>query len=128
MFGHAPSLVHHCQVEAPELSPMTNCASEVATLDDLRDFVERTICERKHLVTGAFQFDEMIVERHGKPCGLHFTLSGPRAVQFSAIWDAIRHTILFYDCTGKRLHRADLPKPSQLHFELASGRREAICG
>jgi hypothetical protein len=107
---------------------MINCVSEIATLDDLRDFVEWTICERKHLVIGAFQFDEMIIERHGKPCGLHFTLSGPRAVQFSAIWDAIRHTILFYDCTGERLHRADLPKPSQLHFDLASGRREAICG
>ena len=110
MFGHAPSLVHHCQVEAPELSPMTICVSEIATLNDLRDFVERTICERKQLVIGAFQFDEMIVERHGKPCGLHFTLSGPRAVQFSAIWDAIRHTILFYDCCGKRLHANARPK------------------
>lgn len=107
---------------------MTNCISEIASLNDLRDFVERTICELKQLVIGAFQFDEIVVERHGKPCGLQFTLSGPRAVQFSAIWDAIRHTILFYDCTGKRLHRFDLPKPSQLHFELASRRREVICG
>ena len=107
---------------------MTHCASEISTLDDLRSLVERTICELNHLVVGAFEFDETIVERHGKPCGLHFTLSGPRAVEFSAIWDAIRHTILFYDCTGDRFHRVDLSKPSQLHFELASGRGEAICG
>jgi len=107
---------------------MTNCASELSTLDDLRAFVERTICELKHLVIGAFGFDETIVERHGEPCGLQFTLSGPRAVQFSAIWDAIRHTILFYDCTGERFHRIDLSKASQLHYELASGRREATCG
>ena len=69
---------------------------------------------------GAFQFDEQVLRRHGKPCGLHFTLNGPRSVRLSAIWDAIRHTVLFYDCTGERFHRTDLPKPSQLHFELAS--------
>lgn len=98
---------------------MTNCVSGISTLDDLRDFVERTVCEQKQLMIGAFQFDERILERHGKPCGLHFTLYGPRSVQLSAIWDAIRHTVLFYDCTGERFHRTDLSKPSNLHFELA---------
>lgn len=68
---------------------------------------------------GAFQFDEEVLKRHGQPCGLHFSLSGPRSVRFSAIWDAIRHTILFYDCTGERFQRTDLPRPSSLHFELA---------
>ena len=107
---------------------MTNCAAKISTLDDLRAFVERTICDQKQLVMGAFQFDERILERHGKPCGLHFTLCGPRAVQFSAIWDEIRHTILFYDCTGERFHRTDLPKPSNLHFELASMKQGETCG
>ena len=90
-----------------------------ATLDDLRGFVQQVICERERLMLGAFQFDEQVLQRHGKPCGLHFTLNGPRSVQLSAIWDAIRHTVLFYDCTGERFHRIELPKPSQLHFELA---------
>ena len=91
---------------------------KLATLDDLRGFVQQVICERERLMPGAFQFDERILERHGKPCGLHFTLYGPRSVQLSAIWDAIRHTVLFYDCTGERFRRTDLSKPSNLHFEL----------
>lgn len=92
----------------------------LATLDDLRGFVQQVICERERLVPGAFRFDEQVLRRHGTPCGLHFTLRGPRSVQLSAIWDAIRHTVLFYDCTGERIQRTDLPKPSQLHYELAS--------
>lgn len=99
---------------------MTNSNSDIATLDDLRFFVEQSMCEREHLIPGAFRVDEQLLERHGKPCGLHFTLNGPRCVQFSAIWDAIRHTILFYDCAGERFHRTDLTRPSQMHFELAS--------
>lgn len=108
---------------------------ELATLDELRHFVQTVICDRERLLFGAFQFEEQLLERQGRPCGLHFTLSGPRCVQFSAIWDAIRHTILFYDSAGERFHRTDLSKPSQLHFELASFAggwdtlsREAVCG
>lgn len=107
---------------------MPRHVSDISTLDDLRAFVEQSICERKQLVIGAFQFEQMILERHGKPCGLHFTLCGPRAVQYSAVWDAIRHTVLFYDCKGERFHRTDLSKPSQLHFELANMSRETVCG
>ena len=88
--------------------------------DDVRVVFSQPAVTAKFLNMATFPKEE--------PCGLHFTLSGPRAVQCSAIWDAIRHTILFYDCTGERFHRIDLSKPSQLHFELASGRREAICG
>ena len=90
---------------------MTNSISGISTLDDLRAFVQRTICERNQILPGAFQFEEQLLERHGTPCGLHFFVGGPRCVQFSAIWDAIRHTILFYDCTGERVYRADLPRP-----------------
>lgn len=97
---------------------------KLETLDDLRSFVRQTICERERLVPEAFRFDEQILQRHGTPCGLHFTLRGPRSVQPTAIWDAIRHTVLFYDCTGERSHRIDLARPSQLHFELANCIRE----
>jgi len=90
------------------------------TLDDLRRFVRHVVCEQERLVPEAFHFDEQILRRQGTPCGLHFTLRGPRSVQPSAIWDAIRHTLLFYGCTGERLRRIDLSQPSQLHFELAS--------
>lgn len=108
---------------------------KLASLDELRVYVQRVICDREHLVVGAFEFNEQVLERHGKPCGLHFTLCGPRCVHFSAIWDAIRHTLLFYDCTGERFHRTDLSRPSDLHFELANFagssntlNREIACG
>jgi hypothetical protein len=99
---------------------MTKGISEFATLEDLRDFVQQTICERHQLLVGAFQFRERILVRCSKPCGLQFTLNGPRAVQFSAIWDADRRTILFYDSNGGRLHQSDLAASTGLQEEFAS--------
>ncbi len=84
---------------------MTHC---ISTLDDLRAFVEETICEQKHLLLGAFQFHEKILVRNGRPCSMHFFLSGPRAVQFSAIWDVARKSLFFYDCNGERFHMVHL--------------------
>ncbi len=98
---------------------MAHGGSEFSSLEDLRSFVERTICDRQQLLLGAFQFHTKVLVRHGQPCGLHFTLSGPRAVQYSAIWDAVRQTILFYDCNGERFHRCDLTVTAGLREELA---------
>jgi len=54
--------------------------------------------------------------------------------EFSAAWDAIRRTILFYDGTGERFRRTGLPGTSNSHFELAefagsrdTSGREATC-
>jgi hypothetical protein len=98
---------------------MTNGITDMSSLEDLRGFVQRTICDHKQLLLGAFKFHEKILVQNGKPCGLHFSLNGPRAVQFSAIWDAARHTILFYDCNGERFHRSDLVAVAGLREELA---------
>ena len=96
---------------------MDDGISEISTLDDLRDFVKQTICDRIQLLPGAFRFVERILVRQDKPCGLHFTLYGPRAVQFSAIWDAARRRVLFYDCNGERFHRSDLAGSAGLQEE-----------
>jgi hypothetical protein len=101
------------------LRPRRGITLEPTSLEELRQHVQQVICDQGQLLPGAFDFDEQVLRRHGQPCGLHFSLSGPRSVRFSAIWDAIRHTILFYDCTGERFQRTDLPRPSSLHFELA---------
>ncbi len=93
--------------------------SPISTLEDLRDFVQQTICERQHLLPGAFQVHERILARHGKPCGLCFTLRGPRSVKFSAIWDAAGRTILFYDCKGERFHQSELFLSGELREEFA---------
>lgn len=98
---------------------MTDDISELASLEDLRGFVERKICEEAQFLSGAFDFHEQLLQRHGRPCGLHFTLRGPRAVQYSAIWDAACNTILFYGCRGERFQRIDLSECWQLPDELA---------
>jgi hypothetical protein len=90
-----------------------------STLDELRDFVQQAICDRQHLLPGAFQVHERILARHGKPSGLCFTLCGPRSVKFSAIWDAARRTILFYDCKGERFHQSELFLSGELRDEFA---------
>jgi len=97
---------------------MTNGISDISSLEDLRGFVEQTICDHKQLLLGAFQFHETILVKKGKPCGLQFTLYGPRAVQFSAIWVAAHRTILFYDCNGGRFHRSDLDANAGIKEEL----------
>ena len=98
---------------------MNNRISDLSSLDDLRVFVQRTICDQRQLLHGAFRFREKILVRQGEPCGLHFILSGPRAVQFAAIWDATRHAVLFYDCNGDRFHRSDLTGSAEISEELA---------
>ena len=95
-----------------------NDQSKVHSLRDLREFVQRTICDRYQLLLGAFQFYEKVLIRHGKPCGLHFTLHGPRAVQYSAIWDVARQTVLFYDSDGNRNHRSELTGVAEVQNEL----------
>ena len=118
-FSPAKSSLVHQAVVHPEFSmAMTNGISEVETLDDLRDFIQQAICDRNQLLVGAFQFHERVLVRHGEPCGLQFTLSGPRAVQFSAIWDAACCKILFYDCNGDRFHRSELAASFGLQEEL----------
>lgn len=98
---------------------MADGIAELLSLEDLRGFVERRICDEAQFLPGAFDFSEQLLRRHRRPCGLHFSLRGPRAVQYSAIWDAARNTILFYDCKGDRFQRIELAECGPLQDELA---------
>ena len=60
---------------------------EFATLEALRDFVSREICNLGNLLHGAFDMTQQLLRRQGKPCGYYFCLQGPRQVQFVAIWE-----------------------------------------
>lgn len=110
----------------PDSPPLASGTLQPVSLTELRCYVQQAVCERGELLPGAFQFDEQVLRRHGAPCGLHFTLSGPRSVCYSAIWDAMWGTILFYDCTGERFHRANLADGARLLRELTllAGRSE----
>lgn len=87
---------------------MWQSTGPMQNLNDLRDFVQKTLCEQHQLEVGAFPMTERILLRSGKPCGVYFCLHGPRAVKVSAIWETERNSILFYGATGERLVKVQL--------------------
>lgn len=87
---------------------MSTTAEHIQNLSELRQFVEKTLCDHNQLEIGAFPMTERILLRSGKACGVYFCLHGPRAVKFSAIWETDRNSILFYGATGERFQKVQL--------------------
>jgi hypothetical protein len=81
---------------------------EIQSLDELREYVNETICEQEQFEIGAFTMSERIITRGGTPCGIYFCVHGPRQVKLSAIWETDRNTILFYGSGGERFHKTQL--------------------
>ncbi len=77
-------------------------------LDDLRNYVNSTLCNHYQLQIDAFQMTERVIRRSGVACGIYFSLQGPRAVQFTAIWETDRNQILFYGASGERILKTQL--------------------
>jgi hypothetical protein len=99
---------------------------EIYGLEDLRDYVNETLCEYYQLEIDAFQMTERILRRGGKPCGIYFCLHGPRQVKFTAIWETDRNCILFYGPTGERFQKTQLLENPRLQpFETAGLERAA---
>lgn len=87
---------------------MLEDSPQINDLDDLREYIHRTLCDYNELETHVFQMTERILVRSGKPCGLYFCLHGPRAVKLTAIWETDHNTVLFYDAVGQRIERCRL--------------------
>jgi hypothetical protein len=87
---------------------MFNRIYQIDNVNDLREYVNITLCEYYQLQNGAFQMTEQLLVRSGKPCGIYFCLNGPRAVRFSAIWETDRNQILFYGPQGERFLKTQL--------------------
>jgi hypothetical protein len=98
---------------------MLNSAQRIETLDDLRDYVNETLCQHEHLEIGAFPMTERLLLRGSKCCGLYFCLHGPRQTKFSAIWETENNTILFYDSTGERFLKTRLVAAPSLELVAA---------
>jgi hypothetical protein len=81
---------------------------QIGCLKDLRDYVQKQICDQNELEVGAFHFTERVLEKGGSPCGMFFCLHGPRSVKLVAIWETSRNTILFYGSGGERIRRIQL--------------------
>ncbi|MBN2023223.1 MAG: hypothetical protein JW809_10580 [Pirellulales bacterium] len=88
-------------------------------LQDLRDFVHETFCNRYQLQFGAFRMTERVLLRGGKPCGVHFCLHGPRAARFTAIWETDRNQVLFYGSAGERFLKTQLVEAPNLERKAA---------
>lgn len=87
---------------------MTDSECTIRDLNDLRQFVTRSLCDQNNFEIGAFELSERLLVRNGAPCGLFFCMHGPRNVRLTAIWETDRQTILFYDSAGERRHRTRL--------------------
>ncbi len=98
---------------------MLNSAQRIETLDDLRDYVNETLCQHEQLEIGAFHMTERLLRRGDKWCGLYFCLHGPRETKFSAIWETENNTILFYDSTGERFLKTHLVAAPSLELVAA---------
>ncbi|MGQ9576683.1 MAG: hypothetical protein ACUVUC_15355 [Thermoguttaceae bacterium] len=87
---------------------------QIRTFDELREYVNETFCDRYQLQNHAFRMTERLLRRGSKPCGVYFSLQGPRAVRFSAIWESDRNQVLFYGLSGERFLKTQLLSPLSL--------------
>ena len=98
---------------------MVTRSRQLQTLDDLRDYVDEMLCQCDQLERGVFRLTERLLVRAGAACGIYFCLHGPRAVKFTAIWDAQKNTILFYGSSGERFQKTQLIEAPRLELAAA---------
>jgi hypothetical protein len=83
-------------------------ADEVRTLDDLRRFIHRMLCQKENLLDDQYRTTEFRLIRGERFCGLQFCLRGPRSVRLAAVWVADHNLVYLYDATGKRYSKLRL--------------------
>jgi hypothetical protein len=98
---------------------MITPSAVIKNLDELRNFVKNVLCLHNQLESDAFALTERILIRAERPCGVFFSLCGPRGIQLSAIWETERNTILFYGSTGERFHKIQLVEAPRLEAAAA---------
>jgi hypothetical protein len=76
----------------------------INSLDELKSFVYRVLCEDNQLLFGDHPTSESFLRRGNSNtiCGMFFYLQGPRAVRLSAVWDREGNSVLFYSSSGRR--------------------------
>lgn len=95
---------------------MTEQTSALETLESLRDFIHSTLCDKENLVREQFLMNETPLVLYGAPCGLQFTIKGPRSIRLSAVWASDPNMVYFYDARGERFLKVQLKN----RFELAT--------
>ena len=89
----------------------------IPTVEELRRFVQQTLCERHALDPQHFPMDQAVLTRGGRPCGLYFCQYGPRLMKAHAVWDNEHSVVAFYDAAGSRFQKVHLaagPDPASV--------------
>jgi len=96
------------------------------SLDDLKSFVYRKICEHHNLLYEASSTSETFLRRRSEVCGIMFHLRGPRRTLFTAIWEVEQNRVLFYGTNGTR-YREISGIGLETLFDLLATRDESAC-
>ncbi len=117
IFSHLHGVLHFaqssCAVRRFSIEMLTRYY-QIDGVNDLREYVNVTLCEHSQLQAGAFHMTERVLVRGGRHCGIHFCLHGPRMVKFSAIWETDHNQILFYGAGGERFQKTQLIEAPRL--------------
>jgi hypothetical protein len=96
---------------------MHSTVKDVHTLDELRQFIHQTLCEKENLLVHQFRMTEARLTCGNGPCGLQFCLHGPRNVRLVAIWVANQNVVYLYDANGARYAKLRLTNRLALQEE-----------
>lgn len=98
---------------------VSNNISSIKTLDELQKYVYATLCSDHELLNDAFPTTESAIRKNnGDVCGMMFCVHGPRAVNFTAIWEKQKNRVFFYGPRGERYRQTTLDD-SPLELESA---------
>ena len=89
---------------------MSDFVAQIRSINDLRTYVHRILCEKEHLLAEQFNLSEMQLTRRDRRCGLQFSIHGPRSVRLGAIWASDHNTLYFYDAQGIRFSKVRLKR------------------
>ncbi len=88
---------------------VSNNISSIKTLEELRRYVYATLCDDHELLSDAFPTSETTIRKNnGDECGVMFCVHGPRAVNFTAIWEKRKNRVFFYGPLGERYRQTTL--------------------
>ena len=96
---------------------MHETAQDFQTVEEIRCYVAETLSGLESLKSDQYEVTQRVLYRSGRPCGVHFSLHGPRALMLSAIWETEQNRILFYGSCGRRMLRTKLMNAPQLHAQ-----------
>jgi len=88
---------------------MSEAPEDIRTMEDLRNYIHETLCNRENLLRDQSPMTELELTRQGRVCGRQYCVHGPRSVRLGAIWASDHNIVYFYDAAGERYLKVKLP-------------------